>query len=109
MDSINDENWTIVQQSIQYAAGPKMCGACFTNLQNLINEVLVHRPAYANSMIQIFLAKLVRFSTNNPVAPASMVVDDGPSVAELKCFDVANKLICRIIEVIGIKRYEPML
>lgn len=100
-DSLNEQTWNIAQQAIQYATTPRNCGTFFSTLENLVNELLIHRPTYANAIIQILITKFVRPS---PAQGTTVGEDPGPSIAELKCFDISVKLVSRIVETIGVKR-----
>lgn len=100
-DSLNEQTWNIAQQAIQYATTPRNCGTFFSTLENLVNELLIHRPTYANAIIQILITKFVRPS---PAQGTTVDEDPGPSIAELKCFDISVKLVSRIVETIGVKR-----
>ncbi|ODM89282.1 RNA polymerase I-specific transcription initiation factor RRN3 [Orchesella cincta] len=103
VDKIDDDNWNVIVQTLLYAMTPRNCGSCFTALEKFVNELLIHRPNYANPILQVLIMKLVR--VNNPNTASDM-----PSLMEMKGFDVAIKLICRVVEVVGVKRLtRPLL
>ncbi|CAL8073961.1 unnamed protein product [Orchesella dallaii] len=102
VDKIDEDNWNLVIQTLLYAISPKRCGIFFSGLEKFVNELVIHRPNYANPIMQVLISKLVRMNTSNNAT-------DIPSVVELKCFDVAMKLICRVLEIIGVKTLNRSL
>lgn len=106
VDSLNDDNCPILYNVLQYAMLPQNCGTFFTAVEDLINEVIIHRPNYASSLIGSFMSKLLR--RKNKTSPSSsmeLLDESSPSIAELKCFDASIRLINRIVDIIGAKRY----
>jgi len=97
VDEIDDSSWNLVVQILLYAMSPRCCGSVSSSLEKLVNELLIHRPNHVNTVVQVITSKLVRMNTGNTTI-------DVPSVAELKCFDIAIKLFCRAIEIVGIKK-----
>lgn len=99
VDALDEAKWNIVQQVLHYVMTPTNCGTFFSTLQDLINDVLIHRPMYANTLVQLLTTKLVRSN----LSPTEM--ECSPSIAELKCFDCCVKLISKIVEIVGLKRF----